>query len=107
MFVPMNTKKCYIAGKMGGLTTEEYTENFEIGKKEVAAMGMEPISPADLPHDHDRTWTSYMKEDLIAMLGCDAVYALRNWRHSPGARVEINLALEMGMQVIHQPMRKN
>lgn len=98
-------KKCYIAGKIGDLPEHIYKENFNRGKSEVRAMGFVPVSPVDLPHRHNRTWCDYMKEDLIAMLECDSVYALRNWRESIGAKIEINLALEVGINIIQQPMK--
>ena len=44
----------------------------------------------------------YMKEDLIALLQCDCVYAMRNWRLSPGACIEIELAVRVGINIIHQ-----
>lgn len=97
-------KKCYIAGKIGDLPEAEYKANFEQAKKEVIAMGCEPISPVDLRHDYSRTWCAYMREDLIALLGCDQIYCLRNWRQSPGATIEINIALQVGLHIIHQPM---
>lgn len=43
-----------------------------------------------------------MKEDLTEMLKCDYLYALKNWRQSPGATIEINLALQVGINIIHQ-----
>ncbi len=95
-------KKCYIAGKIGDLPEAEYKANFENAKKEVEALGFVPVSPVDLPHEHDRTWSNYMREDLIEMLKCDSVYALRNWRISPGAVIEINTALSVGINIIHQ-----
>jgi len=95
-------KRCYIAGKIGNLPEEEYKANFEKGKAEVRALGYEPLSPVDLPHEHGRTWSEYMREDLIEMLKCECVYALRNWRQSPGATIEINTALSVGLNIIHQ-----
>lgn len=97
--------KCYIAGKIGGLSIAEYTQNFNIAKEEVLNMGYNPISPTDLPHNHDKTWSSYMREDVTEMLKCDAVYCLSNWRNSPGATIEINIALQIGLTIIHQPKK--
>jgi hypothetical protein len=94
--------KCYIAGKIGDLSKEEYEANFSAAKIEVIAMGYIPVSPVDLPHEHGRTWSEYMREDLAEMLKCDTVYALRNWRQSPGATIEINTALSVGLNIIHQ-----
>lgn len=98
----MKLLNCYIAGKIGDLTEQEYTNNFQKAAEEVKSLGYEPFSPLDLPHNHDRTWKSYMIEDIRLMMGCDAVYALKNWVHSPGARIEIGLAVQLGIKVIYQ-----
>jgi len=95
-------KNCYIAGKICGLREEEYTENFHQAKMEVKELGLKPISPLDLSHDHERTWEAYMREDLTEMLKCGTVYACREWRHSLGATIEIKLALKVGINIIHQ-----
>lgn len=88
---------------IGNLPEAEYKRNFEIAKDEVRQMGYEPVSPVDLPHNHNKGWHDYMKEDLIEMLKCDYLYALRNWRLSPGAKIEINTALSVCINIIHQP----
>ena len=98
----MQAKKCYIAGCIGNLTEAEYTANFEKAKLEVMELGFDPVSPLDLPHNHGKTWCEYMREDLIEMLKCHSLYALSNWRKSPGATIEINTAVSVGMHIIHQ-----
>ncbi len=98
----MGQRKCYIAGFIGNLPVEEYTANFEQAEKEVIAMGFIPVSPLKLPHNHGKSWGEYMKEDLIAMLQCDAVYAQNNIRFSPGGMIEIETAMKVGIDVIHQ-----
>lgn len=98
----MTKPKIYVAGKIGGLSEQQYTELFKRGAAEAEALGYEAITPLDFPHDHDKSWQSYMKEDVTEMLKCDAVYALNNWRHSPGATIEIDIALKLGLNIIHQ-----
>lgn len=101
----MKKEKCYIAGKIGDMPKEEYEANFEKAKEEVIALGFIPVSPTELSHNHDKTWSAHMREDLIEMLKCSHVYACRNWRQSTGATIEINLALSIGLHIIHQPAR--
>lgn len=96
-------EKCYIAGKIGDLPIDEYEKLFKEGCQQAYELGYHPISPVDLPHNHDKTWKSYMIEDIRCLMGCEAVYALRNWIHSPGARIEIGLAVQLGIKVIYQP----
>lgn len=98
-------EKCYIAGKIGDLPIDVYTKLFEEAKSEVSSLGYDPITPLDFPHEHDKTWTSYMREDVREMLNCTTVYCLRNWRHSPGATIEIDIALKLGLNIVQQPMK--
>jgi len=94
--------KCYIAGKIGGLDVADYTERFETAKAEVLSMGFEPVSPIELPHNHGRSWEEYMREDIAELMQCQCLYALTNWRHSIGATIEVNTAISVGIDVIHQ-----
>lgn len=96
------TNKCYISGKITGLSEDEYMANFHRGKKEVELIGLEPVSPVDLPHEHGKTWTEFMREDLAALLICDNLYALSNWQDSAGARIEVQLAIDLNMTIIYQ-----
>lgn len=98
--------KCYIAGKISGLPKDEYRAKFEEAKKEVKELGFEPVCPIDLPHNHGETWHEYMKECLIEMLKCQKVYALYDWDMSSGARIEIDLANKIGIEVINQQIMK-
>lgn len=99
----MTTKRIYVAGKIGNLPEEVWQMNFLEARNEVFGMGCIPVCPTKLPHNHGRTWSEYMKEDLAAMLTCDGVYAQRNWQDSPGATIEVNLAKAIGMEIIYQP----
>ena len=92
--------KCYIAGKITGLPEKEVKAKFDAAKLKVIELGYEPVSPIDLPHNHDKEWESYMREALIAMLGCDAIYLCSDFSESRGARVEFNLALTLKYHVL-------
>jgi len=94
--------KCYIAGKIGNLPIDVYTKLFEAAEQKVKSMGMCPVSPLRLPHLHDKKWNSFMREDLVAMLKCDSVYALANWKDSPGAKIEISIAMKLGMNLFFE-----
>lgn len=94
-------KTIYIAGKIGYLPTEVYTANFEHAEKIVSEMGYSAVSPLKLPHNHDKSWESHMKEDLRAMMNCDAVFAQSNWTDSIGATIEVQLAIQLKIPVIY------
>lgn len=98
----MEKTKIYISGKISGLTETEAKLLFENAEKVCIEMGYEPVNPMKLNHNHDKSWEAYMKEDIIALMGCDSIYMLSNWRHSKGAVVEHNLSQELGFEVIYQ-----
>lgn len=95
-------KRCYIAGKIGNLPLHEVDEKFNLAKEKVIELGYEPINPRALPHRHGRTWSDYMREDLTAMLTCQYVYAIHDWLDSPGATIEVMLATQLAIPVIHE-----
>ena len=92
--------KIYIAGKVTGLSN--YKDLFEAAKEEVLALGHEPFSPIDLPHLHDRSWKSYMKECFALLFDCEGVYMLNNFRKSDGAIKEFNFAKDFDYTIIFQ-----
>lgn len=99
---PHYGKTCYIAGKIGDLPLDVVDEKFDKAKRQVSALNLVPISPRDLLHNHDKEWQSYMREDIITMMKCQMVFACSDWRDSPGATIEVMLALQLKIPVIYQ-----
>ncbi len=65
-------------------------------------MGYAPVNPMKLPHVHDKTWHSYMKECIKALCDCEVCYMLKNWKESPGAIVEWELARKLGLTILYE-----
>jgi hypothetical protein len=100
---PSQVRKIYIAGKIGGLTEDVYTNNFMHADLYLWAIGHDTINPVELPHEHERTWKAYMKEDLNALKTCCTLYALNNWEDSRGARIEVWFAKRYNKTIFYQP----
>ena len=100
--------KIYISGKISGLTTEEAQNNFESAenylkdKFESKGVALTLINPMKLEHNHNKSWEEFMKEDIGALLNCDAIYLLKNWGDSRGARIERAIALELGIEIVYE-----
>lgn len=92
--------KIYISGKISGL--DNFQSNFNNAEVELISKGHEVINPCKLNHDHDKTWESYMKKDLIELLHCDEILMLKNWKESKGAIIEHYIALELGLNINYQ-----
>ncbi len=79
---------------------DEYVVNFDTAKKEVKTqLNMQPISPIELPHLPTDTWEQNMKRCIEALMQCDCLYALHNWTSSEGAKIEVELAKQLGYKI--------
>jgi hypothetical protein len=97
--------RIYIAGKMRGVEFYNYPA-FHEAEQHLKDLGYDVVSPArldteagflmsHLPDDHDWSemppgmdYEETMRRDLAALDTCDAIYMLRGWTTSQGARRE-------------------
>lgn len=97
--------KIYISGKITGTT--DYMERFAAVEKRLKIDGHDVVNPAKrnakLPKG--TTWEAYMRRCIKWLMDCDAIYLMRGWRKSPGARLEQQIAAALGMTIITQGQR--
>ena len=92
--------KIYLSGKISGLRICEAIKNFESAENQLKKYAI-IVNPMRLSHDHDKSWQSYMKEDIKALMYCDAIAMLPNYESSKGALIELNLAKSLGFEIIY------
>ena len=92
----------YLSGKITGLDREDYLAIFE--RHEIKLCGSEKnkvINPAlimdTLPI---LTHGQYMEIALTLLEMCDTIYLIPGWEESPGAKTELEFALERGYKII-------
>lgn len=95
------SRKIYISGKISGIENEA-PELFSAAEKELQKKGFETVNPMTLNHEHDKSWNSYMKEDIKALCDCDEIFMLSNWTSSRGAIIEHTIANYLGIKVQYQ-----
>lgn len=93
--------KIYISGKISGIENQA-AELFEKAERELLDKGYHAINPMTLTHDHDKSWHSFMREDVKALCECEEVFMLSNWTDSKGAIIEHTIALFLGLKVRYQ-----
>ena len=93
--------KIYISGKISGIENEA-PELFAKAERELQAKGFETVNPMTFNHNHDKSWHSYMKEDVKALCECDVIYMLSNWTDSKGAIIEHTIAMYLGLKVQYE-----
>jgi len=93
--------KIYISGKITGIEDKAF-EIFQKADEHLQSMNFETVNPMLLKHNHDKSWESYMKVCLKALIDCDKIYMLLNWRDSKGAMMELEVARKLGISVIFE-----
>ena len=68
-------------------TTGLDTKNLYVPKGSI-----EIINPVELPHNHNHTYWSYMRECIENLTRCRVIYMLKGWWKSKGARIELLIA---------------
>ena len=93
--------KFYIAGRISNEL--DYRVKFARACTEVLLLDHTPVNPCEIDHSqHNQTWEGFMVADIHVMLDCDGVYALRDWKSSKGATIEVQLAMRLGKTIIFQ-----
>lgn len=95
----------YIAGPMTGLPDSNYPA-FHAAAQRLRDAGYDVLNPADNPKPENRSnpgaepeWLDWMRAALHQVAEADGVALLPDWEASRGARVEVRLALSLGLDV--------
>jgi hypothetical protein len=94
--------KIYISGAI--TNNPNAKAQFDKAKKTLVELNKNyyPISLMDLPHYHDQKWSSYMREDIKALMDCQGIYLIEGWEESKGAVIEKELACALDFKIIHE-----
>lgn len=96
--------RIYISGPISGMP-DLNRDAFAKAAADLRAGGHVVVSPHEII-SHERAeregweWSDYMREDIKALMTCDAIYMLEGWQLSKGARVERYIAQELGFTVV-------
>jgi len=91
-----DTKIVYIAGKITGMEQQAY-QLFELYEKALKQKGYIVANPMKLNHEHDKKWSSYMRECISCLMECDKIFLMHNWVESKGAKLELSIANSIGI----------
>ena len=102
----LDNTSAYLAGPMSGYPEFNFPA-FRDAARELVDMGLRNLyhTASGVPPREAvaKPWEEYLRNALRLMLTCDAVVALPGWRESKGARLEVYVALELGMPVVEYP----
>lgn len=105
-------KTIYISGKMTGLPDYNWPKFDEV-ENDLLNQGHIVVNPANIARglcvpDHlteEEKWQMYIDEDLKHLGRCTTIFMLQGWENSRGANIEYNMALDMGLEVIHETFK--
>lgn len=100
----------YISGKITG--DDNYRTKFATAEQRLIRDGYKVLNPVeeadslDMVHKYaglePPTWSEYMRKCLVTIIDADAVYMLRDWQESRGARLEHYIAAELGINIVYE-----
>lgn len=89
--------RLYLAGPMSGLPENNYPA-FHAAADRLRDMGYLVENPAENELPAGATWHDYMRAGIRQLSKCDEIVLLPGWIHSKGAKIEFNLAVNLGMK---------
>lgn len=90
--------KVYISGPMTGIEGLNFPA-FHASAKALRDLGHSVVNPAEIVAG-STDWKTAMREDIKAMLDCDAVALLHGWERSSGAHIELHVAHRLGLEIM-------
>jgi hypothetical protein len=100
-------KVIFISGPYRGESYQEICNNISLAKAAAIKLWREGYAVI-CPHLNtahfdglcpDEVW---LEGDLEILRHCDAIYMLKAWRDSAGAKTELKLAQELGFEILYQ-----
>ena len=92
----------YISGAITGTT--DYEERFKAAEHQLREEGYDVMNPAAISAllPKGMPWSAYMEVMLPLLKYCDAIYLLKGWHQSSGARIELEYAIKLGLDVMEE-----
>ena len=102
--------KVYVSGKMR--VVHNYNRGqFDRWTRQLKEMGFDAVNPMEIgdsiatPEEIDASpelVDKVLEADIAALRKCDAIFMLRGWETSEGARRELKVALDMNIPIMQE-----
>lgn len=102
MVVKSNTKIIYLAGKISGESLATCTMKFGAAQHHWQAKGYEVLNPLQIVNGWKTPWQEAMRYCIQALCMATHIYFLSDWSQSKGAKIEHQLAKDLGIKIIYQ-----
>lgn len=89
--------KVYISGAI--TNNPNFKEQFEVAEELLKNAGHEVINPAK---NQGYTYREYINIGLFELMHCEAIYMLKGYEESVGAKLELEYAKAVGLAIWYQ-----
>ena len=90
----------YLSGQMTGIPEFNFPKFNQVAKKIRESHTYTVINPAEEFQGRVNLPRSvYMRKDIETLLTVDGIIMLDGWQHSKGARLELAIAKELGLEI--------
>ena len=98
--------RVYISGPI--TKDKNFYNKFIEAEKQLKEAGCEVVNPARIGAMLPKSFThgEFMDIDYVLIQKCDAIYMLKGWNTSSGAKNELNYAREHGLKTLFQIRKK-
>jgi len=90
--------RIYISGPITGMQ-DLNRKAFLDAQRTLEQMGHIAINPFNIKNNG--TWNDAMRNDIKALCDCDAIYMLKGWSKSRGAKIELMIAKKLELIIFH------
>lgn len=87
--------KIYIAGPIS--TNEDYQNKFKEAEEQLKKLGHIPMNPVK---NVGFEYKDYIDMGLTELSKCDGIILLNGWESSNGARLEMDYAITVGLEIL-------
>ena len=105
-------RSIYVAGPMTGIPQHNF-KAFDAAVERLRLDGWSVYSPVEIgwlcgvnTYDNEEpdaeTYRRLIRAELAALVQCDAIYLLKGFESSKGTRLELEVALALGLDVIQE-----
>jgi hypothetical protein len=92
-------KPVYIVGKVSGEPYEQCKRKFNQREKELNNLGFMAVNPMKIV-PKNTPWHEAMRISIGNLVQCFAVSPLDDWKYSQGAKIEMNIAKTIQLEII-------
>ncbi|MCD8309613.1 MAG: DUF4406 domain-containing protein [Prevotellaceae bacterium] len=94
--------KVYISGKISGVSFAKAYDKFLDAEKRLKSEGYDVVNPMTIKFPDEFGWADCILYDLKELQRCDAIYLLKDWEDSNGAKIEKSFADGIGLKIMYE-----